>query len=260
MEKAFYKKNENETNIEITIQHEKKETTRLNKYISSSGFCSRREADRHIESGNVYIDGIQAVLGDVVSDGQVVKVKEHVIQPKQKFVYIALHKPTGITCTTDQSIPGNICDFMGYPELIFPIGRLDKDSSGLILMSNDGDIVNKILRANHHHEKEYIVKVDKRLQEKDLQMLRKGIQIYNPVQNTYQVTNPAKVKKLGERTFTIILTQGLNRQIRRMCTALGYHVVALQRVRVMNIHLDLKVGEWRYLTSEELQTLNTLIQ
>lgn len=260
MKKAKYLENKNEQ-MRFSIEHEKKEAIRLNKYISSSGFCSRREADRFIEQGKVSIDHQQAELGAVVYEHQVVEVDGHRIQPKQEFVYIALHKPTGITCTTDRKIRGNICDFMEYPEAIFPIGRLDKDSSGLILLTNDGDIVNKILRANQHHEKEYIVKVDKPLQKEDIEMLQRGIKIYNPVQNRYETTKKAKVTQIGKQSFQIILTQGLNRQIRRMCSALQLQVQSLQRIRIMNVHLrGLRVGEWRYLTLDELTTLNELIK
>lgn len=261
MKKAFHMKNDRDDKEDFTIQHQKRETTRLNKYISSSGFCSRREADRFIESGKVKIEGKTAVLGDVVTAGQVVMVEDCIITPKQQFVYIALHKPVGITCTTDTNIEGNISDFMDYKDTIFPIGRLDKDSSGLILLTNDGDIVNKILRATNHHEKEYIVRVDKLITEVFIKKLRQGVKIYNPVNNTYQVTDQAKVIQINDRTFRLVLTQGLNRQIRRMCKALGYRVQNLQRVRVMNIHLnDLRVGQWRYLTLEELVKLNQSIQ
>lgn len=260
MKKAFQIKSENEKSNFI-VEHDKKESTRLNKYISGSGFCSRREADRYIESGKVKIDGQKAKLGDIVFEHQEVSVDDHIITPKQDFVYIALHKPVGITCTTDTNIEGNICDFMNYKDIIFPVGRLDKESSGLILLTNDGDIVNEILRSTNGHEKEYIVSVNRSITNDFITKLSQGIKIYNPVSNTYQITKSAKVSKISDTTFNIVLTEGLNRQIRRMCTALGYHVQTLQRVRIMNIHLgDLRVGQWRYLNAEELRMCSASIQ
>lgn len=261
MKKAYQRKDGNENQSESIIQHKKTDSIRLNKFISNSGYCSRREADRYIERGNVTIDGVVAKLGDCVFEHQQVSVLEHIIHTKQSFVYIALHKPIGIVCTTDTNIPGNISDFMDYKDMIFPIGRLDKDSSGLILLTNDGDIVNKILRSTNHHEKEYIVTIKERIDEDFITKLRKGVKIYNPVNNTYQVTKEAKVFNVDDTSFHIILTEGMNRQIRRMCTALGYHVKALQRIRVMNIQLgSLRAGQWRYISSEELQTLSVNIQ
>lgn len=243
------------------IEHEKRESIRLNKYISSSGYCSRREADRHIEEGSVRIDGMLAVVGTKVFPHQEVVVNGVKIVPKLEFVYLALHKPTGITCTTDRTDPDNIVDYLNYPEPLFPIGRLDKDTSGLILMTNDGDIVNKILRSTYHHEKEYIVNVNDAITSEFIEQIQSGVKIYNAVSNQYQMSKPCKVTKIDARTFYLILTEGLNRQIRRMCTALGFRVVKLERIRVMNIELsDMDVGAWRYLTKDELQVLNESLQ
>ncbi|WNC15707.1 23S rRNA pseudouridine(2604) synthase RluF [Brevibacillus brevis] len=224
---------------------------RINKYISETGFCSRRESDKLIEAGRVTINGRPAELGSTVDPGDDVRIDGNPVGPKKKNVYIALNKPVGITCTTELHVKGNIIDFVGHPERIFPIGRLDKDSQGLILLTNDGDIVNKILRAENNHEKEYIVTVDKPITPTFLQGMAGGVRILGTV------TKPCKVTKLGDRVFQIILTQGLNRQIRRMCQAFGYQVRQLKRVRIMNIHLGhLRVGQWRDLTPEELQELN----
>lgn len=257
MKKAYQLKSDEDNLQQGIIQHEKKSSIRLNKYISSSGFCSRREADRYIEAGKVTIDDKVAKLGDVVFEHQQVVVDTHCIEVNQERVYIALHKPVGIICTTDTEIEDNIVDFMDYPKTIFPIGRLDRESSGLILLTNDGDIVNKILRASNNHEKEYLVSVNRDIDDAFITNLMAGVKIYNPVNNTYQITKKANVSNIGKRQFNIILSEGLNRQIRRMCTALGYKVVALQRIRVMNVCLDnLKVGQWRYLKEEELCILN----
>lgn len=261
MKKAYQIKCEEDETSDVAIQHEKKETIRLNKFISSSGFCSRREADRYIEAGRVRVDGEVVGLSTKVLPHQVVHVDGQEIQNNRKLVYIILHKPVGITCTTDTTIPGNIISFMDYKETIFPIGRLDKESSGLILLTNDGDVVNKILRSVNNHEKEYIVCINKGITDDIIEKLSNGIQIYNPVTNTYQITEKAKVTKVGPTTFRIILTQGLNRQIRRMCTALNCKVNSLQRVRVMNIKLDhIQVGQWRYVNAEELRVLNDSLQ
>lgn len=224
---------------------------RINKYISETGFCSRREADKLIEAKRVTINGKLAELGSTVEPGDAVRIDGKPVGPKKKPVYIALNKPVGITCTTELHVKGNIIDFVGHPERIFPIGRLDKDSQGLILLTNDGDIVNKILRAENNHEKEYIVTVDKPITPQFVQGMSSGVRILGTV------TKPCKVTKIGDRVFTIILTQGLNRQIRRMCQAFGYQVRQLKRVRIMNIQLgSLKVGQWRDLTREELAELN----
>lgn len=257
MKKAFQLKGDEDNLKQGIIQHDKKSSTRLNKYISSSGFCSRREADRLIEARKVKIDGCVAQLGDIVFENQQVVVDGQLIEVNQERIYIALHKPVGIICTTDTEIIDNMVDFMDYPKTIFPIGRLDRESSGLILLTNDGDIVNKILRASNNHEKEYIVSVNHDIDDEFISKLKAGVKIYNPVNNTYQITKKAKVSKVGKHHFNIILSEGLNRQIRRMCTALGYKVIALQRIRVMNICLkNLEVGQWRYLNEEELLILN----
>lgn len=261
MKKAIKWKDSNYEEIDFCIHREQKELIRLNKYISSTGFCSRREADRYIEAGDVSVDGEIAQMGTRVSVTQEVRVKGTLLKDTQEKVYIALHKPIGVVCTTDLAIQGNIVKFMNYKETIFPVGRLDKDSSGLIIMTNDGDIVNKILRSSNQHEKEYIVQVNKKITEDSIKKMRSGIKIYNPVNNSYQVTRPAKVKKIDERTFSLIISEGLNRQIRRMCTALGYQVQILRRVRVMNIKLeDLPVGHWRYISAKELFTLSESIK
>jgi len=224
--------------------------TRLNKYLSETGACSRREADQWIEAGRVTINGAQAVLGTQVNEGDEVRVDGQPLRAKPTRVYIALNKPVGVECTTDRDVPGNIVDFVGHGERVFPIGRLDKDSEGLILLTNDGDIVNTILRAEHEHEKEYVVAVDRPLTPEFLAGMTRGV----PILDT--VTNPCTVTQVGKNTFRIILTQGLNRQIRRMCEHFGYRVRRLQRVRIMNVHLGtLPVGDWRNLTPSELAGL-----
>ena len=228
--------------------------TRLNKYLSECGFCSRREADRLIEANRVTINDKLPELGTKVQDGDIVKVDGKVISSQEEFVYIALYKPIGITSTTDKSDPTNIVDFMKYRKRIFHIGRLDKDSEGLILMTNDGDIVNKILRANNNHEKEYIVQVDKSITKEFIQGMENGV----PILDT--VTKECKIHKMNDKTFRIVLTEGLNRQIRRMCSHFDYTVERLKRVRIMNIHLDVPKGKWRYLKDDELKELNRLLE
>ncbi|MGG0934859.1 23S rRNA pseudouridine(2604) synthase RluF [Brevibacillus centrosporus] len=224
---------------------------RINKYISETGFCSRRESDKLIEAGRVTINGRMAELGSTVSPGDDVRIDGNPLGAKKKSVYIALNKPVGITCTTELHVKGNIIDFVNHPERIFPIGRLDKDSQGLILLTNDGDIVNKILRAENNHEKEYIVTVDKPITPLFIQGMSGGVRILGTI------TKPCKVTKISDRVFKIVLTQGLNRQIRRMCQAFGYQVRQLKRVRIMNIELgELRVGQWRDLTERELTELN----
>ncbi|MGG1662380.1 23S rRNA pseudouridine(2604) synthase RluF [Brevibacillus sp. NRS-1366] len=224
---------------------------RINKFISETGICSRREADKLIDAKRVTINGKTAELGSTVQPGDDVRIDGNPLGTKKKDVYIVLNKPVGITCTTELHVKGNIVDFVNHPERIFPIGRLDKDSQGLILLTNDGDIVNKILRAENNHEKEYIVTVDKPITANFLHGMANGVRILGTV------TKQCKVTKISDRVFTIILTQGLNRQIRRMCQAFGYQVRQLQRVRIMNITLgNLKVGQWRNLTSHELKELN----
>ncbi|MDW1892910.1 23S rRNA pseudouridine(2604) synthase RluF, partial [Vibrio sp. Vb1574] len=220
---------------------------RLNKFISETGFCSRRAADKLIEEGRVTINGKQPEMGTKVLPGDDVCVDGKPVASKEKPIYIALNKPTGITCTTERDIPGNIVDFIGHKKRIFPIGRLDKPSDGLIFLTNDGDIVNKILRAGNNHEKEYVVRVDKPITDEFLKQMSSGVRILDTV------TLPCKVTKETKFSFRIVLTQGLNRQIRRMCEALGYEVFKLRRVRIMNISLDgIPNGKWRYLTDDEV--------
>jgi 23S rRNA pseudouridine2604 synthase len=227
---------------------------RINKFISETGLCSRREVDKLVESGRITINGVKAELGSQVNEGDDVRVDGRRIGVKKKHVYIALNKPVGITSTTERQVRGNIVDFVGHKERIFPIGRLDKDSEGLILLTNDGDIVNKILRSENEHEKEYIVTVDKPLTPMFVKGMSSGVKILGTI------TKPCKVQQLGERVFRIILTQGLNRQIRRMCAAFGYEVRRLKRVRIMNIKLaDLPVGKWRDLDPQELDRLLKLV-
>ncbi len=232
-----------------------KELIRLNKYLSEIGYCSRRAGDKLIESGRVFINGEAAELGQKISINDEIKVDDNVLEAKKKKkIYLALNKPIGIVCTTDTRVEkDNIIDFINYPERIFPIGRLDKPSSGLILLTNDGDIVNKILRTEHNHEKEYLVKVDKPLSQTIINRMSKGV----PILDT--TTKECKIKKTGNNEFKIILTQGLNRQIRRMCEYFNYKVVSLERTRIMNIELDLPSGEYRELTKKEVSSLNKLI-
>jgi 23S rRNA pseudouridine2604 synthase len=223
---------------------------RINKYLSETGACSRREADQWIEAGRVTVDGAVAVLGTQVRDGQTVLLDGRPLRPKPKRIYLALNKPVGIECTTDRDVPGNIVDFVGHRERIYPIGRLDKDSEGLILLTNDGDIVNTILRAENAHEKEYVVAVDRPITPEFLRGMAGGV----PILGT--VTNPCRITPVGRNTFRIVLTQGLNRQIRRMCEHFDYTVRRLQRVRIMHIHLGrLPVGKWRELSPAELAEL-----
>jgi len=232
-----------------------KELIRLNKYLSEIGYCSRRAGDKLIESGRVYINNEVASLGQKICVNDEIKVDDKILKAeKKKKIYLALNKPIGIVCTTDTKVEkDNIIDFINYPERIFPIGRLDKPSSGLILLTNDGDIVNKILRTEHNHEKEYLVKVDKSLSQTIIDRMSKGV----PILDT--ITKECKIKKYGSNEFKIILTQGLNRQIRRMCEYFNYKVISLERIRIMNIKLDLPVGEYRELTKEEVSSLNKLI-
>lgn len=245
----------NQKNKEYIIVHkERGSQVRLNKFISETGYCSRREADKLIEDGRVTIDGLKAVMGMKVNIDANVKVDGKPLKKEEKLVYIALNKPVGITCTTEKKVKGNIVDFVNHEKRIFPIGRLDKDSQGLILLTNDGDIVNKILRAGNNHEKEYIVTVNKPIDDKFIESMSSGVRILGTI------TKKCAVNKINEKTFRIILTQGMNRQIRRMCEALGYKVTKLNRIRIMNINLgNLKIGSWRNLSSEELRKLNSLI-
>lgn len=226
------------------------EGIRLNKYIASSGLCSRREADTLIESGKVTINGEPAVQGSKVMDGDIVLVNGRKVTPDDDMVYIAFNKPLGVTCTTDKRDPSNIIDYIGFDERIFPVGRLDKNSSGLILLTNDGSIVNKLLRAENGHEKEYLVTVNRPYDKNFIRSMESGVPVLG------QLTLPCKLKPAGDKTFKIILHQGLNRQIRRMCEHLGYKVTRLKRIRFMNIDLgDLETGKWRYLTSSEKKEL-----
>lgn len=258
MQKAISKKNK--IHDENLIKHDSRELIRLNKYISDSGFCSRREADRYILEERVKINGKLALVGSKVSINDLVTVDNKKISNNSSRVYIMLHKPTGITCTNDLKIKDNIRSYLNYHELVFTIGRLDKDSSGLILLTNDGDIVNKLLRSEFGHEKEYIVTVDQDITDDFIFRMGNGVLIYNQVSKKNQVTKKCHVEKLDKRTFRIILKQGLNRQIRRMTEELGYNVKSLKRIRVANIRIgDLKVGEWRYLNNKELEVLNELI-
>ncbi|NNL15432.1 MAG: 23S rRNA pseudouridine(2604) synthase RluF [Flavobacteriaceae bacterium] len=231
--------------------------TRLNKYLSEVGYCSRREADRLIEAGRVTINGFVPEMGTKVSLSDVVAVDGELIKAKKdKPVYLAFNKPIGIVCTTDTRVEkDNIIDFINYPKRIFPIGRLDKPSEGLIFLTDDGDIVNKILRASNNHEKEYLVTVNKPISQTFLDRMRNGIRL----KELNETTKKCKVHKINSKTFRIILTQGLNRQIRRMCEYLNYEVRSLKRVRIMNIKLDIPVGKYREFTSKELKELNKLL-
>ena len=227
----------------------------LNKYISETGLCSRREADKLIEAGRVKINDVVARKGNRATATDKVYIDDVLISKETKPVYVALNKPVGIVCTTDQREPENIIDYLGFQERIFPIGRLDKMSQGLILLTNDGDIVNKILRAGNYHEKEYIVTVNKPIDSSFIKSMSAGV----PILDT--VTNPCKVTQIDEFTFKIILTQGLNRQIRRMCEYLDYHVRSLNRVRIMNISLDgIDYDTWRYLTEKEISEIMDLVK
>ncbi len=222
----------------------------LNKFISQTGICSRREADKWIDAGRVKINGNIARKGNRVSEQDLVTIDDKPLINKPNPIYIALNKPPGITCTTDLKDPDNIIDFVKHPQRIFPIGRLDKPSTGLIILTNDGDIVNEILRAEYKHEKEYIVRVTTEITDDFIYEMSNGV----PILDT--ITKACEVEKISRFLFKIILTQGLNRQIRRMCEHLGYRIVSLKRVRIMNLHLDgIKNGQWRDLTEEELRTL-----
>ncbi len=231
--------------------------TRINKYLSEVGYCSRRVADKLIEEGKVTINGKVPEVGTKVEDGDQVEVEGQIITKpvKQKHIYLAFNKPVGIVCTTDTKVePDNIIDFINYPIRIFPIGRLDKPSEGLIFLTNDGDIVNKILRARNNHEKEYIVTVNRPINKNFIQKMSNGV----PILDT--LTKKCFVKQLGPQKFKIILTQGLNRQIRRMCEHLGYRVRSLKRIRIMNIKLDVASGKYREFTKEEFAELNKLLE
>lgn len=228
---------------------------RINKFLSESGFCSRREADRLITEGRVTINGVVPEMGTKVFETDEIRVDGKLIREnRDKPIYLAFNKPVGIECTTNQSVRNNIVDYINYPERIFPIGRLDKASEGLIFMTNDGDIVNKILRARNNHEKEYIVTVDRPITDRFIEKMSNGV----PILDT--VTKKCKVEQISKYIFKIVLTQGLNRQIRRMCEYLGYEVTALKRIRIINISLDVQVGRYRDLTESEIKELNQLIE
>jgi 23S rRNA pseudouridine2604 synthase len=231
------------------------EGKRINKYLSEIGYCSRREGDRLIEQKRVKINGKVPELGTKIFSGDKVEVNGNLVsEPEEDFVYLAFNKPVGIVCTTDTKVEkDNIIDFIGYPKRIFPIGRLDKPSEGLIFLTNDGDIVNKILRANNNHEKEYIVKVNKPITKDFIFKMSNGLPILDAV------TKKCKVEQLNKFEFKIILTQGLNRQIRRMCEYLHYDVMTLKRIRIMNIELDVPVGSYREITAKEMKILKDLI-
>ncbi|GAB1453019.1 23S rRNA pseudouridine(2604) synthase RluF [Draconibacterium sp.] len=231
------------------------EKTRLNKAISETGYCSRREADALISGGKVKVNGEVAELGVKVTVKDEISVQGEIITKKIENIYLAFNKPVGITCTTETDIKGNIISFINYPQRIFPVGRLDKPSEGLIFMTNDGDIVNKILRAGNNHEKEYIVSVDKKITKDFINKMGSGV----PILDT--ITKKCAIKKINDFTFNIILTQGLNRQIRRMCKSLGYEVQTLKRIRIMNITLEnLKSGKYRHFTKDELAEVLSLIE
>lgn len=229
--------------------------TRINKYLSEVGYCSRRAADKLIDEGRVTINGTVPEMGTKITDGDEVRVDGKLVsESKKQSVYIAFNKPIGIVCTTDTRVEkDNIIDYINYPSRIFPIGRLDKMSEGLIFLTDDGDIVNKILRARNNHEKEYLVNVNKPITPEFLEQMRNGV----PILDT--VTKECEVEQLTRNRFKIVLTQGLNRQIRRMCEELDYKVTKLKRTRIMNVELDIPVGEWRYISEEELNEINRLV-
>lgn len=228
---------------------------RINKYIASTGLCSRRKAEEYIENGLVTINGEKAILSSIVNEDDEVKLNGEIIQAKKDFVVLLFNKPKGITCTTELDVKDNIIDYINYPERIFPIGRLDKDSTGLILLTNNGDLVNECLRVENGHEKEYVVRVDKPITEQFLKDMAMGVKIFNPVTNSNVVTLPCEIWQTGKATFNIILKQGLNRQIRRMCSALGYNVVTLKRIRFMHLQLNVKEGQYRLLDEKEVKRL-----
>ncbi|PXV89387.1 pseudouridine synthase [Lachnotalea glycerini] len=241
-------------NTNKKVERKSRELIRLNKYLSEAGICSRREADRLIEAGKITVDGIVAVMGTKVDGSQKICVENTLVKHEEKMVLLAFNKPVGVVCTTQKKETNNIVDYIGYSQRIYPVGRLDKDSQGLILMTNNGDIVNKMMRSGNMHEKEYIVDVDRVITNDFLKGMAKGV----PILDT--VTRECRIEKVGKYTFKIIITQGLNRQIRRMCEYFGYKVTKLERVRIMNISLgNLRQGKYREVTSEEINKLNKLI-
>lgn len=239
----------------VSMNQEARNSVNLNKYISDTGVCSRRGAEQFIVAGRVTVNGVVAQLGNRVSPGDVVLIDGKPLKEKPKLIYLALNKPVGIVSSTETHVPDNIISFVNYPQRLFPIGRLDKDSEGLIFLTNDGDIVNKILRAGNQHEKEYIVRVDRAYDGEFLKRMASGV----PVLDT--VTKKCRTWGIDRQTFGIVLTQGLNRQIRRMCEYLGYRVVSLQRIRIMNISLgQLRKGAWRLLTEQEMEQIHALVR
>ena len=244
-----------EQNIRLKEKKSADEQIRLNKFLSDAGYCSRREADRLVEQGVVKVNGKTAVMGQKVTINDSIMVKGKNISREEEQILIALNKPVGIECTTDLNNPDNIVDFINFDKRIYPIGRLDKNSQGLILLTNDGSIVNNILKGSNYHEKEYVVTVDKPVTDEFLKEMAGGV----PILDT--VTRPCQVEKLGKYKFKIILTQGLNRQIRRMCRYLGYEVQKLKRIRIMNLTLDgIREGEYREITAQEWEELNHLLE
>lgn len=252
------KNNLEKNNLEKNTANFKEKTStgepmRLNKFLSDAGVCSRRQADRYVEQGRILIDGEPAQMGQKVRTGQDIRVDGKRVSVSRKQIVLAVNKPKGIVCTTEKREKDNIVDFISYPERIYPVGRLDKDSEGLILMTNDGELMNEILKARNYHEKEYEVTINRPVTNAFLKQMSEGVEILDTV------TRPCKVKRTGVYTFRIILTQGLNRQIRRMCEACGYRVRELKRLRIMNIHLgSLPTGEYREITGEELSKLEKL--
>lgn len=230
---------------------------RLNKFLSDIGYCSRREADRLIESGQIYVDGIRAVVGMQVEEGQEVRAGEKVLTKTDRPVLLALHKPRGIECTTSKKVKNNVIDFIHYPMRVYPVGRLDKDSEGLLLLTNQGDLVNKIMRSGNRHEKEYVVTVDKPVNERFLNAMAAPVRL----KELEVTTRPCFTEQIGKYTFRIILTQGYNRQIRRMCETFGFQVKRLKRIRIMNLELgDLKPGAYREVTPGEMKELLELLK
>jgi len=229
---------------------------RINKYIASTGLCSRRKAEEYIQNGQVTINDEIAVLSSVVETKDVVKLNGKIIERQCEDIVLLFNKPKGITCTTEHKVKDNIIDYIHYNERIFPIGRLDKDSQGLILLTNNGDLVNECLRVENGHEKEYVVRVDKPITKEFVDKMSQGVKIYNPVSESYVITLSCTITPSGRNTFHIILKQGYNRQIRRMCSALQYHVVSLKRIRFMHLNLDVEEGQYRLLSSEEIKAFN----
>lgn len=238
------------------LKDENIQYVRLNKFLSDAGVCSRREADRLIEDGKIYVDGSLAVTGQRISKDQTVTYEGKTVSANNKMILIAFNKPAGIECTTEKNNPDNIVDFINYPERIYPVGRLDKNSVGLILLTNTGELVNKILKGSLYHEKEYLVRVDKKISRDFLRNMASGVRIFLEDGKKEVVTRPCRINKVSENEFSIILTQGLNRQIRRMCEALGYKVLYLKRIRIMNIILgNLPEGHYRSVSESELSRL-----